>query len=93
MKIVFDPVKSEMNAINRNLSFDRAEEFEWGEAHIIPDSRKDYPEPRFVAVGYLDNRLHILCFTPVQGAIRVISFRKANTREAKKYGKPQTIDK
>lgn len=92
MKITFDPVKSEKNAAQRNLPFDLAEEFDWSEAHIIPDSRKDYPEPRFVAVGYFDNRLHVICFTPVDGGIRVISFRKANAREAKKYGEPQTID-
>lgn len=93
MKIIFDPVKSERNEIQRGLPFEQAEDFEWSEAHIIQDDRKDYPEPRYVAVGYLDNRLHVLCFTPVQGGIRVISFRKANAREAKKYGKAQTINK
>jgi uncharacterized DUF497 family protein len=49
-------------------------------------------ENRIVAVGYLHRRLHILCFLPTAGGIRVISFRKANDREARKYGKPKTID-
>jgi uncharacterized DUF497 family protein len=46
-----------------------------------------------VAVGYLDGRLHLLCYIPQKDGIRVISFRKTNKREAKLYGKPQTIDK
>jgi uncharacterized protein len=34
-----------------------------------------------VALGYLDERLHVLCFTETHDGIRVISFRKANSRE------------
>jgi uncharacterized DUF497 family protein len=45
-----------------------------------------------VAAGYLHRRLHILCFLPKAAGIRVISFRKANDREARKYGRPKTID-
>jgi len=47
---------------------------------------------RRVAVGYLDKRLHLLCYIPKADGIRVISFRKTNKREARLYGKPQTID-
>ena len=47
--------------------------------------RKAYPEVRYVAVGLLDARLHVLCFTPIAGGIRVISFRKANQREVRDY--------
>ncbi|WP_345785527.1 BrnT family toxin [Diaphorobacter limosus] len=36
-----------------------------------------------MAVGFLDKRLHVLCFTPRAGGIRVIRFRKANAREAR----------
>jgi hypothetical protein len=49
-------------------------------------------EMRRIAVGYLDKRLHLLCYIPKAVGIRVISFRKTNKREAKLYGKPQTID-
>jgi uncharacterized DUF497 family protein len=49
-------------------------------------------EKRMNAAGYLNGRLHILCFIVKFGLIRVISFRKANEREARKYGKPKTID-
>ena len=49
-------------------------------------------EHRLVAVGYWKKRLHVLCFLPRTGGIRVISSRKANDREARKYGTPKTID-
>ncbi len=93
MKIDFDPVKSAANAHDRGLPFERAADFEWADAVIIEDARKLYRERRFVAVGYLGNRLHVLCFTPCDGGIRVISFRKANPREARKYGKALTTDR
>lgn len=93
MDISFDPAKDARNIATRGLSFARAIDFEWDGADIIEDVRFVYPEQRFVAVGYLDRRLHILCFVPTTEGVRVISFRKANSREARKYGKPQTIDK
>jgi len=49
-------------------------------------------EIRRIAVGYLDKRLHLLCYIPQSDGIRVISFRKTNVREARRYGKPQIID-
>jgi hypothetical protein len=92
MRIDFDLAKSEKNACERGLPFERAAEFNWEEALFSEDSRNPYPERRFVAVGYLDKRLHVICFTPIPGGIRVISFRKANVREARDYGKTITID-
>ncbi len=50
------------------------------------------PGSRFVAIGFLDARLHVLCFTPITGGIRVISFRKANAREVKNYEQTRTTD-
>ena len=92
MKIEFDPAKSEKNARERDLPFERAADFDWEGAVYTEDSRNPYPERRFVAVGYLDERLHFLCFTPIEGGVRIISFRKANTREAQTYGKALTLD-
>ncbi|MDD2466202.1 MAG: BrnT family toxin [Desulfobulbus sp.] len=92
MEIEFDPDKSEKNKKLRDLPFDRAVEFEWEDAMFFEDDRKLYPERRFVAVGYLKNRLYVICFTPIPGGVRIISFRKANDREAKRHGKTLTID-
>lgn len=90
MKIEYDLNKSQRNIEERNLSFDEVAFFEWQSAVIVPDVRFDYPESRFTATGYLNGRLHVLCFTPIQGGVRVISFRKANKREVKRYETQRT---
>lgn len=90
MKIEFDPNKSKINERNRALPFDKAADFDWETALYVEDDRKLYPERRFVAVGYLSKRLHVICFTPIEGGVRIISFRKANSREVKRYEKETT---
>ena len=91
MEISFDPAKNEKNIHERGLSFERAVEFDFQGAIFLVDSRYNYEEIRYIAVGYLERRLHILCFTETPTGIRVISFRKANAREAKKYEKSKII--
>ena len=93
MEIDFDPVRSEKNRRERGLSFARAEDFDFASAHVWQDIRQPYPEPRFVALGYLDFRLHVLVFCRTVRGIRIISFRKANLREGVKHGFPLTRDR
>jgi len=62
------------------LPFDQASEFDWETAIYAEDVRNDCPEKRYVAVGYLAERLHVICFTPIDGGVRIIIFRKANAR-------------
>ena len=90
MAITCDPAKNQRNIRERGLSFDRAEDFDFTTAVFNTEFRNG--EQRRIAVGYLDKRLHLLCYTPNPDGIRVISFRKTNKREAKRYGKAQTID-
>ncbi len=87
MPIEFDPAKSEKNAAERGLPFSMVVEFDFDTAEVTEDTRRAYPERRFVAAGYIGARLHVVCFTPIKGGIRVISFRKANQREVKHHGK------
>ena len=90
LEITFDPKKHERNLRERNLGFDEAAGFDFLSASYFSEFRKG--ENRIVGVGYLGKRLYILCFLPTHDGIRVISFRKANDREARKYGKPKAID-
>jgi uncharacterized protein len=92
MHIDFDATKNSANISERGLSFERAADFDFGTAVIGQDARKAYPEVRFVAVGFLGKRLHVLCFTPLADGIRVISFRKANAREVNNYDQTRTTD-
>lgn len=92
MKVDFHSIKNERNIRERQLSFERVAEVDFNTALVFPDTRKAYGETRYIALCYLDHRLHVLCFTETEKGIRVISFRKANAREANRYGKPQTLD-
>lgn len=92
MKISYDPVKNARNIRVRGLSFDDVANFEFKTALIEIDNRVEYGEIRYVALGKLAERLHVLCFTETKNGIRVISFRKANLREVNRYAKTQTPD-
>jgi uncharacterized DUF497 family protein len=91
MKIEFDRAKSEKNARERDLPFDLVVDFGWESALYREDDRRTYPERRFVAVGFLAGRLHVLCFTPTAEGVRVISLRKANEREVRHHAQ-ETLD-
>lgn len=85
MDIEYDPTKDATNIRERGLSFERARDFDFDSALIGTDDRRDYGETRYVALGFLGDRLHVLCFAETHTGIRVISFRKANQREVKRY--------
>ncbi|MAY71813.1 MAG: hypothetical protein CME82_10225 [Halomonas sp.] len=87
MIIDFDPGKSAWNARERGLPFSEESHFDWEGALLTEDRRNDYPERRFVAIGMIGQRAHVVCFTPIEGGIRVISLRKANAREVRRYDK------
>ncbi len=93
MKISFDPVKNKKNIRERGLPFERTTDFDFESATFLTDDRHDYGEVRRIAIGYLDGRLHFLCFTEKPDGIRIVSFRKANIREGKKYGRPLTLNR
>lgn len=86
MKIIFDPKKNADNIHKRQLSFNEISELEWSSAVILEDVRKDYGERRFRVFGYIEERLYAVVFTPCGDAVHVISFRKADSREVKRYG-------
>jgi hypothetical protein len=92
VEVSFDPAKNARNIRERGLSFERAADFAFETAILTTDVRRDYGETRYVAVGYLDGRLYVLCFIETPAGIRVISFRKANSREMRRHAKAQTVD-
>ena len=87
MKISYDPAKYARNITEREIPFELAREMAWDSAVIDEDTRKDYGERRFLATGEINGRLHVLVFTPRGDTVHVISLRKANPREQRKYAK------
>ena len=86
-----DRNKEDRNIASRGLSLDLAENLDWARAFIWEDTRKDYGERRYCVLGFIEDRLHSVVFTPREGKPRVISLRKANKREVKRYEKATQI--
>ena len=91
MNVTFDQAKDAANLAKHGVSLTEAAGFEWGTAVVWPDTRRDYGEARMVALGYIGLRIMALVFVdrpseqPTER--RIISLRKANSREVKRYAK------
>jgi len=85
MRITYNRVKREKTLAERGLDFRRAKELFDGAHFTREDDRIDYGELRYITVGWLDARLVVLAWTVRGRARRVISMRKANEREVKKF--------
>jgi uncharacterized DUF497 family protein len=53
----------------------------------MEDTRRDYGEERRITLGKIEARLFAVAYTPRGRIIRLISARKANEREQRKYDK------
>jgi uncharacterized protein len=84
-EIEFDPAKDVVNTAKHGLSLSSAVALEMNLARVSADQRRDYGEDRFVAVGPLAGRLHVLIFALRGEVIRVISLRRANAREVRDH--------
>lgn len=85
MDLEYDPAKRQSNLEKHGVDFEDAVNFVFSTALAWEDERVDYGEVRWVAIGFLGRRLHVICFVETDTGIRVISFRKANKREVKEY--------
>jgi uncharacterized DUF497 family protein len=85
MRITFDPAKNARNVAERGLAFDLVADLDWSTAIAVEDSRMDYGETRLRVYGLLNDRLHAAVITKRGDAVHVISFRKANEREVRRY--------
>jgi uncharacterized protein len=86
--IEFDPLKDTANIQKRALPFRLAELLFEGRFVDEEDRRRDYGEPRFIATGpiaELNDRIFVVAYTWRGPTRRIISFRKANEREIRKY--------
>ena len=85
IKITFDPAKRDWTLRERGLDFAEADQVFAGVKLERADERRDYGELRMVTIGYLRDRMVIVCWTPRGDARHVFSMRKANEREKAKY--------
>jgi hypothetical protein len=85
MEISYNAEKRALTLEMRGLDFEDAVHVFAGKTIDVEDDRKDYGEIRWLTFGLLQDRLVALVWTS-RGEIRhIISMRKANDRERKKY--------
>ncbi|MEJ2769090.1 BrnT family toxin [Mycetohabitans sp. B46] len=85
MKITFDQTKRDATLAERGIAFEDAAVIFEGRTLDMVDDRFDYGEEWIVTVGHLDGRMMIVVWTARGGARHVISMRKANEREKKRF--------
>ena len=89
MKFEWDHAKAEKNREKHGIRFEvAAKVFLDPERVTVPDRRFDYGEERFITLGRIDDRLYVVVFAEkaMTATIRIISARKANARERRRYG-------
>ena len=84
MEYEWDETKRRDNLEKHGIDFADIEEFDWNSALVELAHRQS--ELRWVALGFIRDRLHNVVFTIRGDHVRIISVRKANARERNKYG-------
>lgn len=84
----WDEAKNRINIRKHGFDFADAEELFRSVLLVDPDIREDYGEKRWTGIGMLRGRTVYVVFAE-RGpeTIRIISLRKASTRETKEYEK------
>jgi uncharacterized DUF497 family protein len=85
VKITYDFAKRERTILERGLDFERVNEVFSGLTLTIEDDRQRYGEARSITMGFLDQRMVVVVWTWRDGTCRVISMRKANEREIRRF--------
>jgi hypothetical protein len=86
VRISYDPAKCAATLAERGIDFEDAVHVFAGVTASFVDDRADYGETRVVTAGLLRHRLVIVVWTARGDAGHVISMRKANEREKRRFG-------
>jgi uncharacterized DUF497 family protein len=84
-RYVWDEAKRRDNVQRHGIDFTAVESFDWDTAFVHVDDREDYGELREIAIGFIGPRLHVLTFTHRGRSMRIISLRRAEKSDARKY--------
>jgi uncharacterized protein len=85
VQITFDPAKDAANVSKHGVSLALAADLEWDWLLAAVDSRQNFSEARMVGYAPLGTRVYCVVFTDRGEERRVISLRKANMREVRRY--------
>ena len=86
MRVEFDPVKRQATLERRGLDMASVPAAFEGPHLTFVDDRMDYGEERLITFGLLDGRMVCFAWTQRGDVRRIISMRKCNEREVRRYG-------
>jgi uncharacterized DUF497 family protein len=86
VRYVCDTAKDRANRAKHGVSLALAEVLFAGPHISMADDRFEYGEVREVAFGLINDRLFVCVYADREAERRVISLRKANRREVRRYG-------
>ena len=82
----WDEQKAERNQSKHSVSFRFATRaFDDKNRLTVIDHRYNYGETRYISLAKIDHRVYVIAFTFRSSNIRLISARKANKKEVKRY--------
>ena len=84
MTFEFDPAKSAANKSKHGIDFEAAQAL-WADDHAIEIDARSDTEPRSAVIGTIDGKHWIAFVTVRDGAIRIISVRRAREDEVEIY--------
>ncbi|MGE5564649.1 MAG: BrnT family toxin [Parcubacteria group bacterium] len=85
MRIIFHAEKRARTLAERGLDFADAGKVFESVQYTMADQRRDYGEARYQTVGYLDETMVMVVWTPRGDDRHVISMRKCNERERERF--------
>ena len=80
----FDPLKSAANLAKHGIDFEEAQAL-WDDEALTVTAAKTEEEPRWLAVGRIGRRHWTAVYTLRDGAVRIISVRRARGDEIDAY--------
>jgi uncharacterized DUF497 family protein len=85
MRIEFDTTKDAANVEKHGVALALARHLEWDTLQCKEDTRHSYGELRMVGHAFMGQRLFCVVLVDKGEVRRVISLRKSNQREVKRY--------
>jgi len=79
----WDEKKRKLNLAKHGIDFRDAEAIFDGPLVTVEDTREDYGEPRYAALGLLEDIVVSVVYTERNDQVRIISIRKALKHEAR----------
>ena len=86
MRIEFDAAKRAETLKVRGLDMAQTADVLGGTTLTVEDDRKDHGEIRFITIGFLDDAMVVLVWTPRDDVCRIISMSKVNGQERRLCG-------